>query len=143
MKSEAPGRFPRFFYLASCHGVTPVRTADEATVEGADTPVVTASASQLHREGVAQVVGYYGPVLEELSTRAEEAFYSEVADGRLTRDAVRAALHQKCQLFQKSEDCSKSISSRSETLLIKGTVHHGANGSQRGQLTLAGTGSIR
>ena len=50
-----------------------------------------AAATALHRDGITQVVGYFGPVLDELSTRAERAFYAELANGRRTRDAVRLA----------------------------------------------------
>ena len=41
--------------------------------------------------GVAQVVAYFGPVYDRQSTLAETAFYTEIARGRRTRDAVRAA----------------------------------------------------
>src|SRR5207302_1835228 len=57
IRRRAPERFPRFFYLASCHGNTPPTSVvrSEAQVMGVG---VSASASQLHREGVTQVVGY-------------------------------------------------------------------------------------
>ena len=41
--------------------------------------------------GGAQVVGYYGPIVDELSTRAEVAFYRALAEGEPTRYAVRQA----------------------------------------------------
>jgi tetratricopeptide (TPR) repeat protein len=47
--------------------------------------------------GVTEVVGYYGPIVDELSTRAEEAFYASIAAGDTTRLAVanaRAALQR-------------------------------------------------
>ncbi|MEP7307270.1 MAG: hypothetical protein ABJA98_17310 [Acidobacteriota bacterium] len=53
------------------------------------------SAAQLHREGVTEVVGYYGPIADELSTRSEKTVYAAVATGESTRLAVaqaRAAL---------------------------------------------------
>ncbi|MEM8950969.1 MAG: tetratricopeptide repeat protein [Pseudomonadota bacterium] len=75
---------PPFFYLASCHGNEP---ADLET----DEPGSWSAAVQLHRAGVSQVVGYFGPIVDELSTRAEEALYEAIASGKTTRDAVRAA----------------------------------------------------
>src|SRR3954462_15402822 len=45
----------------------------------------------LHRDGVAQVVGYSGPIVDELSTRAEEALYAALAAGQTARQAVREA----------------------------------------------------
>ncbi|MGI9505551.1 MAG: TIR domain-containing protein, partial [Geminicoccaceae bacterium] len=52
---------PPFFYLASCHGNEP---ADLET----DEPGSGSAAVQLHRAGVSQVVGYFGPIVDELST---------------------------------------------------------------------------
>ncbi|HND52051.1 MAG TPA: tetratricopeptide repeat protein, partial [Pirellulaceae bacterium] len=49
------------------------------------------TAATLHRAGVPQVVAYFGPVGDQQSTRAEEAFYRELARGRTARQAVRAA----------------------------------------------------
>ncbi len=45
----------------------------------------------LHKAGVTEVVGYFGPIVDELSTRAEETIYETIAQGRCTRDAVRLA----------------------------------------------------
>jgi hypothetical protein len=84
IRSRTSERLPRFFFLACCHGGD-ARVMDDAT---ASLPSV---ATVLHRDGIAQVVGYFGPVLDELSTQAERAFYAELANGRRTRDAVRAA----------------------------------------------------
>ena len=75
------GVLPPFFYLASCHGNTPPDVAAETAGSGA-------AAARLHREGVAQVVGYSGPIVDELSTRAEEALYGAIAAGGTTRHAV-------------------------------------------------------
>ncbi|MEZ5935649.1 MAG: tetratricopeptide repeat protein [Alphaproteobacteria bacterium] len=77
-------RLPPFFYLASCHGNEPADLNAEKT--GADSAAV-----QLHQAGVSQVVGYFGPIVDELSTRAEEALYEAIASGKTTRDAVCAA----------------------------------------------------
>ena len=77
-------RLPPFFYLASCHGNEPVGPAEDA-------PGSPSAAVQLHRSGVTEVVGYFGPIADELSTRAEEAIYEAIAEGLPTRDAVRQA----------------------------------------------------
>src|SRR5207248_7537000 len=81
-------RFPRFFYLACCHGGDPPSLS-----KGRDPGQggIAASATALHRERVTQVVAYFGPVYDSQSTQAEAAFYREIARGRRTRDAVRAA----------------------------------------------------
>ena len=86
LRNELPDGqpMPPFFYLASCHGNEP---ADLET----DEPGSSSAAVQLHRAGVSQVVGYFGPIVDELSTRAEEALYEAIASGKTTRDAVRAA----------------------------------------------------
>jgi len=84
IRTKAPGKFPRFFYLASCYGNTPAKPEEGQAGS-------TISAAQLHREGVVQVIGYYGPILETLSTMAEVAIYRELADGRTTRHGVRMA----------------------------------------------------
>jgi tetratricopeptide (TPR) repeat protein len=49
------------------------------------------SAARLHREGAAQVVSYHGPIVDELSTRAEVALYAAIAEGETTAYAVRQA----------------------------------------------------
>ncbi|MCH8045728.1 MAG: toll/interleukin-1 receptor domain-containing protein, partial [Planctomycetes bacterium] len=77
-------RLPPFFYLASCHGNEPTAAGEEK----AGTP---SAAVQLHKAGVTEVVGYFGPIVDELSTRAEETIYEAIAEGRSTRDAVRLA----------------------------------------------------
>ena len=84
IRRRAPERLPRFFFLACCHG----GDAPAPSTSGKGLP---AAATALHRDGITQVVGYFGPVLDELSTRAERAFYAELANGRRTRDAVRLA----------------------------------------------------
>ncbi len=83
-KSLPDGTLPPFFYLASCHGNEPANP--DKGESGSES-----SAALLHSEGVAQVVGYYGPIADELSTLAEEALYGAVAEGRTTRYAVRQA----------------------------------------------------
>jgi hypothetical protein len=79
LRLASDGRLPPFFYLANCHG-------NEAGHGGAES-----SAAQLHRAGVAQVVGYFGPIDDRLSTRAEAALYAAIAEGRPTTYAVAQA----------------------------------------------------
>ncbi|HEX3529733.1 MAG TPA: TIR domain-containing protein [Thermoanaerobaculia bacterium] len=89
LRQRIDGALPPLFYLASCHGNDPgaPRAADpEAGKAGAES-----SAARLHREGVPQVVGYYGPIVDALSTRAEVAFYRSLAEGETTRYAIRQA----------------------------------------------------
>ncbi|MBW2736701.1 MAG: CHAT domain-containing protein, partial [Deltaproteobacteria bacterium] len=83
LRTETPSGLPQFFFLASCHGNTPTRIS-----EGHD---AGASAAKLHREGVTEVIGYFGPIVEHLSTLAEETLYSAISAGRTTRFAVRQA----------------------------------------------------
>jgi len=89
LREKVDDKLPPLFYLASCHGNDPgaPRTAKpEEGKSGAES-----SAARLHREGVPQVVGYYGPIVDELSTRAEVAFYRALAEGETTRYAIRQA----------------------------------------------------
>ena len=83
-RTKSEGRLPRFFYLANCHGNTPANPKKNEAGS-------IISAAQLHREGVVQVIGYYGPIVDELSTMAEVAIYRELAAGRTTRHGVRQA----------------------------------------------------
>lgn len=90
LRRSSDAGLPPFFFLASCHGNTPARpeTRDAGS---------SSSAAQLHREGATEVVGFYGPIADELSTRAEEALYAAISRGETTRSAVagaRAALLQ-------------------------------------------------
>ncbi len=84
LKRRVPGGLPPFFYLASCHGNEPA--VPEEGRSGAES-----SAAHLHRAGVAQVVGYYGPIHDRLSTRAEVALYGALATGETARYALRQA----------------------------------------------------
>ncbi len=84
------GSLPLFFYLASCYGNQP-GPQPKASAAEKEEPRSESSAARLHRGGVAQVVGYYGPINDELSTRAEVALYQALAEGRSTRHAVARA----------------------------------------------------
>src|SRR5580693_5427415 len=75
IRRRAPDRVPRFLYLACCHGGDPVAL-------NGDRRGLPATATALHRDGITQVVAYFGPVLDDLSTRAERAFYADLADGQ-------------------------------------------------------------
>ena len=90
LRRRGAGTLPPFFFLASCHGNTPAKPAEGKSGSAS-------SAAQLHRKGVTEVVGYYGPIVDELSTRAEEVLYAAIATGDTTRLAVakaRAALQR-------------------------------------------------
>jgi len=78
IRRRAPDRLPRFFFLACCHGGDPV--ASNGSRHG-----LPATATALHRDGITQIVAYFGPVLDDLSTRAERTFYADLADGADTR----------------------------------------------------------
>ncbi len=89
LRKRIAGALPPLFYLASCHGNDPGAPKTASPEKG--TSGAESSAARLHREGVPQVVGYYGPIIDELSTRAEVAFYRALAEGETTRYAVRQA----------------------------------------------------
>ena len=84
IRTRAPDVFPRFFYMASCYGNTPSKLEEGKTGS-------SISSAQLHREGVVQVIGYFGPISDEMSTCAEEAVYRAIAEGKSTRHGVRMA----------------------------------------------------
>ncbi|MEA2600985.1 MAG: hypothetical protein QOF89_1977 [Acidobacteriota bacterium] len=101
LKSGQAGSFPQLFFLASCHGATSVRQPgvgerglfgrelDEGGATGLAIGPSTAAA--LHRSGFVQVVGYSGPIGDDLCTRAEEAFYRALSEGETTLQAVAEA----------------------------------------------------
>jgi hypothetical protein len=101
---------PRLAFLASCHGATLPRSASTSTI--GDTRDVTvaapvsrlvdpaltqghdpawSSAAELHREGIDQVVAWFGPVGDRQCTRAEKVFYAALVAGKTARQAVREA----------------------------------------------------
>ena len=99
-------RLPPFFYLASCHGTEPAGLEQ-------DEPGSSSSAVQLHQAGVTEVVGYFGPIVDELSTRAEETLYEAIAQGLPTRDAVRRARDALAQPFDAPDGRHRPGPSRS------------------------------
>jgi len=84
IRTKAPSRFHSFFYLASCYGNTPAMPKQGQVGSGI-------SAAHLHREGIIQVIGYYGPIVDELSTLAELALYQALGQGKTTTHGVRQA----------------------------------------------------
>ena len=77
-----PASLPQLFFLANCHG-------GDAAAGMSDG--LSATASVLQREGISQVVGYFGPVYDTLAVKVSAAFYEGLARGKRTREAVRAA----------------------------------------------------
>lgn len=109
IRQASPEHWPRFFYLASCHGGDAPSLFDADTASGAG---VAAAATQLHGEGIAQVVGYFGPIYDAQSTQAEAAFYAQIAQGHRTRDGVRAARRALAKPFVPNTRTSLRDSSR-------------------------------
>jgi hypothetical protein len=98
------GPFPRLFFLASCFGASGdpedggdhadgCRSDGERQAREIDTALGKgpSTAATLHRSGFVQVLGYFGPILDPLSTRAEEVFYGALGQGRTTLQAVAEA----------------------------------------------------
>jgi tetratricopeptide (TPR) repeat protein len=85
------GVFPRLFFLASCHGATGGAGSGAGEGLAAALGQGPSTAATLHRSGFVEVVGYFGPVGDELSTRAEEVFYRALSRGETTVQAVAAA----------------------------------------------------
>ena len=92
-------RFPRVFFLASCHGLSGTASADavagtrsaeerQSRDLGAALGEGPSTAAALHRAGFAQVLGYFGPVGDTLCTRAEAVFYGALAQGKTTLQAT-------------------------------------------------------
>ena len=105
-------RIPPFFYLASCHGNDPSAADD-------DDPGAISSALQLHKAGVTEVVGYFGPIVDELSTRAEEALYEGIASGHTTRDAVRFARERISRPFHQPDARHRPGATRAEKATLE------------------------
>jgi hypothetical protein len=61
-----PDTFPKLFFLASCHGATGAWARGDLGAALGEGP---SSAAALHRSGFVQVVGYFGPIGDELCTR--------------------------------------------------------------------------
>ena len=70
--------------------ISPIATAKTRDVRGGQ-PGCGVWPRGCTEKGITQVVGYYGPIVDELSTQAEVALYAAIADGQTTRFAVRQA----------------------------------------------------
>ena len=79
-----PVELPRLFFVASCQGVS--GDPEDAALGGGPPTAAT-----LHRSGFTQVLGYFGPISELLSSRAEEVFYGAVGQGKTTLQATAEA----------------------------------------------------
>lgn len=104
VRSGRDERLPALFFLAACHGATSASdsaewASDPDILDRSTREIQTAlgrgpsTAARLHRAGFAQVVGYFGPVTDELCTRTEAAFYRAIARGFTTLQAVAEARH--------------------------------------------------
>lgn len=78
-----PGRFPSAFFLSLRGRISAVPGSKPSDLESG--PI---TAARLHRAGFALVLGFFGPVDGEMTSRAEEAFYASLAGGET---ALRAA----------------------------------------------------
>ena len=83
------GAFPGLFFLAAPYTARSPASKEVSGTLPFDTE--TSAAAALHRTGFAQVVGYFGPVSEELRTRLEERFYAAIAAGMTVLAAVEEA----------------------------------------------------
>jgi tetratricopeptide (TPR) repeat protein len=80
LNAATPGRLPAAIWLSCCHGAGVGGAGHGASV-----------AAELHRRGVAQVLGYFGPIADPLATRLDQQLFETlVAQGR-TVEAVRVA----------------------------------------------------
>lgn len=84
---QRAGSFPGLVFLSAPFTA---REAEEAS-----------SAAALHRSGFTQVIGFFGPMNEELNTRLEERFYGALAAGR---SALAAAEEARSALSEPIED---------------------------------------
>ena len=84
------GTFPGLFFLAAPYTAREMAPAGQEPASSAFDEESSA-ASALHRGGFAQVVGYFGPMSAELTTRLEERFYGSLAQGGSTVNAVELA----------------------------------------------------
>jgi len=91
---------PRLFFLASCYGASSTATPGGGAVPGARevrAEVEAAlgegpsTAATLHREGFACVLGYFGPIGDAVSTAAEVALYTALAQGDPVLSAAKQA----------------------------------------------------
>ncbi|MFH2043583.1 MAG: DUF3856 domain-containing protein [Pseudomonadota bacterium] len=102
MRASAVGEqpvLPQVFYLASCYGAsgtanfTPAAKCGYRQLSelGAVKGEGPSTATTIQRQGCPAVVAYFGPVGDQLSTRAETIFYSGLAAGKKLTESVRSA----------------------------------------------------
>jgi tetratricopeptide (TPR) repeat protein len=107
--SNRPGQFPRLFFLSYSERATRFNFKGEdeelETTEASPTFSMGASvAKALHRSGFVQVIDFFGPNLDVLRTQAEETFYSALAKGETTLQAVAIARAELSQSFESDGD---------------------------------------
>ncbi len=95
--STVEGRpaLPQVFYLTSCYGASGAEASASAprghrqlSELGAVKGEGPSTATTLQREGCPAVTAYFGPVGDQLSTRAEVAFYSGLVAGKRLTESV-------------------------------------------------------
>ncbi len=111
-QNTSDGLLPPFFYLANCHGNDPAAL-------GEGRPGVESLAARLHRDGVAQVVAYAGPILDVLSTEAEATLYAEIVAGRTTRYAVRRAREAMSRVAGSAHSVYRQATTESVAQLVR------------------------
>jgi tetratricopeptide (TPR) repeat protein len=83
------GSFPGLFFLSAPYSAREPQPGQGPAASAL--PADSSVAAALHRSGFAQVVGYFGPVSPDLTTRLEERFYETLAAGGSTLAAVELA----------------------------------------------------
>lgn len=92
------GTLPAAIWLSCCYGagtvVAPSKGARDLAADVANAPELVRQASvasELHRRGVAQVLGYFGPVSDPLAARLDCDLFEALVESGHTVDAVRRA----------------------------------------------------
>ncbi|MEM7154988.1 MAG: SIR2 family protein, partial [Myxococcota bacterium] len=91
---DAMGKLPEAIWLSCCYGAGSGKPAseDDRAREwggaGADSPSI---AADLHRAGIPQILGYFGPVPDPLAVAVDRRLFEGLAETGSTLDAVRKA----------------------------------------------------
>jgi tetratricopeptide (TPR) repeat protein len=103
--SDRPGQLPKLFFLS--YFERPTRFNFEEAEEELESPEARPTfslgapvATALHRSGFVQVVDFPGPNLDVVRTQAEETFYSALAKGETTLQAVAMARAELSRSFE-------------------------------------------
>ncbi|MFV8750253.1 tetratricopeptide repeat protein [Nannocystaceae bacterium ST9] len=89
--AAAASRLPAAFWLSCGHGAS-VGVASEGDVaSNAASAREVSIAAQLHRRGIPQVLGYFGPIPDVLIARIDRALFRELVATERTVEAVRRA----------------------------------------------------